>query len=419
MSQKQEPSVWLEFSPLAVKSGAINLGQGFPSWQPPAFIQEAAAKAVRGAEFSSYARSQGHPRLVEQIKEEYSQRLQRDLDGSREILVTVGASQALFLSIMTFAEPSSEVILLEPAFDIYYGALAMKGAKIKSVSMMKKSEAGSTQIEIDFDGLKKALSDKTKLLILNTPNNPTGKVWTQKEIQKLADILCDYPACKIISDEVYEHLVYDGKEHVAIASHPQLWQKTISIYSAGKSFSVTGWKVGWAIGPVDLIGPLQHTQQWVVFSVATPLQEAVASALKEGRKEYQEGKSYYKWLKDLYERKRDLLYEGLERAGFCPLLPEGGFFILCDIENQDSVKMSYPEKLDLFLKQGEIKQDSTTTLLSDYNFCRNLTLDKGVAPIPVSAFCEKNGRHQFEHLARFAFCKSDEVLKEAIKRLNA
>lgn len=416
----RQPSVWLEFSPLAHKTSAINLGQGFPDWAPPKFIQEAAVNAVQGSEFSTYARSAGHPSLVNAIAHQYSPRFDRQLKANTEILVSVGASEALFLGIMNMAKPGDEVIVFEPAFDIYYGALAMSGATVKPVQLIAESSSeltSSSQLTIDWQGLKQQLSQKTTLMIINTPHNPTGKVLTRDEISQLASILEDFPNCQIISDEVYEHLVYDNKDHLAVASLPQLFDRTLTIYSAGKSFSVTGWKVGWAIGPEHLISKLQHTQQWVVFSVATPLQEAVAHALGQGQKDYADNKNYYDWLKDHYENKRDLLFNGLKKAGLNPMLPEGSFFILCDIRHQPADFCQYPEELTPLITSGHIQQDSTTKELKDYNFCRNLSLKKGVTGIPTSAFYSKATRDENANWARFAFCKSDEVLLKALRMM--
>jgi len=413
------PSVWLEFSPLSQVSGSINLGQGFPDCSPPDFIQEAAAKSVVGGDFSKYARSAGHPHLVKAIAEQYRNSLNREFDPNKGVLVTVGASEALFLSIMAFVDRGDEVIVIEPAFDLYYGVLAMAGAHVKPISLIPNKEFidDAKDLVLDWNTLEKQLTKDTKAIIINTPHNPTGKVFSKEELTRLADLLGRYPDCLIISDEVYEHLVYDGKKHLSIASLEGMFERTLSIFSAGKTFSITGWKVGWIIGPQPLIKRLQLTQQWVVFSVSTPHQEAVAIGLSQAQLPYKGHKSYYDWLREDYEKKRNLLYNGLLKAGLNPIKPEGSFFILSDILKENPISASNLQQIKTWNSEHKISVDENTYDLFDYNFCRGLSINKKVTSIPVSAFYTDENKSKAARWARFAFCKENPIIEQAIKNL--
>lgn len=396
------PSVWLEFSPLAQYFKSVNLGQGFPDWAPPQFVQDFAKTSVEGGHCSTYARSAGHPKLIKVLAEHYEKQLNHKIIPEQEILVTVGASEALFLAIMSFVDVGDEVIVIEPGFDLYYGALKMAQANIKTVSL-------TDSLEMNWDKLNSLISDKTKMLILNTPHNPSGKVFNKDELTKLSKILDKAPNCVVLSDEVYEHLVYDESKHISIASVPGMYERTITVSSAGKTFSTTGWKVGWTIGPEQLIKRLQLCQQWVVFSVSKPHQEAIADSLVHAKKHH-----FYKSLKQDYLTKRDLLYTGLKELGLNPILPQGSFFILCDISD-----FNLPNKKQEVLEldnNGHIHIDHSTLDLHDYNFCRALTMDYGVAAIPTSAFYLNKNENQ--KWARFAFCKDETTLNKALKSLK-
>jgi kynurenine--oxoglutarate transaminase/cysteine-S-conjugate beta-lyase/glutamine--phenylpyruvate transaminase len=416
----EAPSVWLEFSPLAQATKSINLGQGFPDWAPPSFLQNMAIESIQGVEYSTYARSAGHLNLTKSISKNYSEQLNQDINPLTDVVVTVGASEALFLSIMSFINEGDEVITIEPAFDIYYGALAMAKAKVMPVSLIPTTDilTTSSELELDWDTLKKNLSSKTKAIILNTPHNPSGKVFSKTELEKLAGMLRAFPQCLVIADEVYEHIVYNDNVHTPIASLPGMFDRTISIYSAGKTFSVTGWKIGWAIGPKELIRKLQLTQQWVVFSVSTPHQQAISQALNTAIKPYQGSESYYSWLKEEYTRKREILFNGLKENGLNPILPQGSFFILCDIKAKTFDKDLIHKNLLELCKDGAVQVDKATLDLKDYNYSRNLALTKNVTSIPVSAFHIKENQAMSQNFIRFAFCKEDDVLRNAIESLS-
>ncbi len=414
----ENPSVWLEFSPLAQLTESINLGQGYPDWAPPTFLQEIAQETIKGSTFSSYARSAGHPPLCKIIAEQYSEKLKHKINPKTQVLVTVGASEALFLSMMAFIEKNDEVIVIEPGFDIYYGALAMAEAQVKPVPLKAQTNIkNASEFELDWQKLEEQLSEKTRALILNTPHNPTGKVFSRAELERLAKILEKYPNVIVISDEVYENLVYDDKKHIPIASLANMFQRTLSIYSAGKTFSTTGWKIGWMVGPPALIQRLQHTQQWVVFSVSTPHQEAIAQALQIAMQPYKGFKTYYEWLHHRYHHKRNLLFKGLEHAKLSPVMPQGSFFILAKTPSGFQMKPTLQEQILEWDKNHKLHLDKTTLNAKDYQFCRELSFTKKVTAIPTSAFYQAENKQLGESWVRFTFCKDDSILREASERL--
>ncbi|GJQ08912.1 hypothetical protein GpartN1_g703.t1 [Galdieria partita] len=421
VQQFQEPSVWLEFSPLSSLCNAINLGQGFPDWKPPPFVLEAASKASSDPHFSQYARSSGLQSLVSTISRTYAPLLQRSIDPTKEVCVTVGASEAIFLACQAFVESGDEVIFIEPAFDIYFGAVVYAGATPRWVPLHMQPKEGqplsASDLRLDYDELRSVLSERSRLLILNTPHNPTGKVFKKEELQAIAKVLQDFPRCLVLCDEVYQHLVYDDEVHVPMATIDNMWERTISVYSAGKTFSVTGWKIGWAIGPWHLIRPMMLSQQWIVFSTTTPLQQAVASSLEQATQPFESEPTYYAWLKKRYQRKRDYFYQALIEAGLHPVKPQGSFFIMIDISEIQDIRNEMPPAIMEWWKRGLLDVDQRTQTAVDYNFCRWQAVEKGVTAIPFSAFYSRHHQPLGSRYVRFSFCKEDAVLEEAKQRL--
>lgn len=414
------PSVWLEFSPLSQHMKSCNLGQGFPDWQPPAFVKEIAAEAIVDPKYFQYARSAGQPQLNETISEIYGAMHGRSICPNREVLVTDGASEAIYLSLLSFVNPGDEVIIIEPFFDIYAGALGMVGGVPRHCPLRPRDGIRSSgEYDLDLDELKALLSPKTKAIILNSPHNPTGKVFSREEYQGIAACLEPWPEVVVISDEVYEHLVFDGASHVPFAQIDGMADRTLSIYSAGKTFSITGWKIGWIVGPQHLMKAVQIAQQWIVFSVATPLQEVVARALKQGLEPYEGVPSYYRWLAGLYEKKRDFLCDGLEQANLRVIRPQGSFFIVAETSGMGLDLKAPPQEVLDFVEKGQLMVDQNTLDDPSYNFCRHLTVSKGVTPIPITAFMSKERKSIGEDFARFAFCKENHVLLEARNRMVA
>jgi aspartate/methionine/tyrosine aminotransferase len=386
-------TVFAEFTVLANQHNAVNLGQGFPNFAAPDFIKDAAQQAI-GRDLNQYARSQGHPRLVNALARLYGPLLGRELDPMREIAVTAGATEAIFATIQGLVEPGDEVILIEPFYDSYPAAVIMAGGRPIYVPLRPTGGGnGAADWALDLDELRAAFSSATRLLILNTPQNPVGKVFTRDELAQIAALVQQHDAY-VLSDEVYEWMVYSGAEHVRLATLPGMWERTITLGSAGKTFSVTGWKIGWAIAPAALVHAVQQAHQWMLFAVATPLQEAVAAAFETAQTN-----DYFAWLAGMYQAKRDKLYDALAEVGLDPVRPDGSYFILFNTG-----------RLDVPLAADAPRDDSV---------CRWFTRHVGVTAIPPSTFYCRQHQQLTDNLARFCFCKTDEVLDEATDRLRA
>ena len=423
-----KPTVWQEFTPLAVQHNAVNLGQGFPDWPTPKPFKDFLNDAVN-ADFNQYARSPGDLSLVNALSNHYSPLMNRDIDPLNEIAVTVGATEAIYSALQANIQPGrgDEVVILEPCFDIYPVQVQLAGGISKYVPLDYNTSRG--QWEVDMESLTKVLSENTKIIILNTPHNPTGKVFTKEELLHIFEIIKSYPNIIIIMDEVYEKLVYDNKQHTYMSSlHNDIWNRTITVSSAGKTFSATGWKVGWCLGPKHLIEPIVSINQWIHFSVSTPTQVAVANILEFCEKPYFEDgnnyddsvddthdevctyKNYYEYICKQYEEKRNHLAESLKVSNLTPLVPEGGFFIMTDISSVDSSNL-----LDVY-KEEPLARAGSGQAPKDWAFSRWMTVERGVASIPSSAFYHT--ALPTNSYSRFAFCKSLGSLEEARRRLQ-
>ena len=386
----------------------MNLGQGFPDWPSPDFVKNAMKRAM-DENANQYCRSAGHPPLVQALAKRYSTWLNRNINWETEVTIGVGASETIYATMQSLIDEGDEAILISPAFDIYSAQVQMAGGICKYVPLrLKTNSQGKTIWSLDMQELRKAFNDKTKVILINSPHNPTGKCFNKEELTEIANIVKDYPRVIAIADEVYEHMVYDNQEHIRLANIPGMWERTISISSSGKTFSITGWKIGWAIGPEYLVKGLILTNQWVQFSVSTPSQQAVAWCLDQADQPYEGYPNYYAWLNAQYTRKRDILMKGLKEAGLTPVAPEGGFFIIADTSN-----MQVPDEI------MKLKTKAAPIMRRDWAFCRNLTLKYQVAAIPPSAFFEEEDKDLAKNMARFAFCKEDSSLHEASRRLKA
>lgn len=388
-------TVFAEFTALANEHRAVNLGQGFPNFPAPDFVKNAARDAI-AADLNQYARGGGHPRLVKAVANVYGPLFGRELDPMTNALITVGATEGIFATIQALVDPGDEVILIEPFYDSYPATVIMAGGTPVYVPLRFSPDAASAdEWTLDMDELAAAFSPRTRLIILNTPHNPVGKVFTRDELTQIATLVQEHDAL-VLSDEVYEWMVYpeEGRavEHVRMATLPGMWERTITLGSAGKTFSVTGWKVGWAIGPAALIRAVGLAHQWIPFAVATPLQEAIAIGLEQS-----EERGYFAELAAMYQAKRDKLLGGLEEVRLTPMRPDGSYFILVDTRG-----------LDVPVPNG---------MARDIAVCRWLTTEVGVAAIPPSPFYSEGHKHLVENLARFTFCKTDEMLDEAVQRL--
>ncbi len=374
-------SVFAEFTALAERHAAVNLGQGFPNFPAPDFVKEAARRAI-AHEHNQYTRYGGNLGLVEALAAQSEADLGRRVDPLAEIQITAGATAGLFSICQAFVDPGDEVILFEPFYDAYPVDVALAGGIVRYVPLYPQVDG---TWRFDPDDLRAQFNERTKLIFLNSPHNPTGKVFRVSELEQIAS-LCQEHDVIVVADEVYERMTFDGVQMARMAALPGMWERTLSLGSAGKTFSVTGWKVGWTIGPAPLISALRNVYQWVTFCVATPLQVGLAEAVQMAP-----AIRYYQEMAAMYEAKRDRLAGILAAAGLDPLLPEGSYFIIADVS-----AFSFPD---------------------DDAFCRWLTAEVGVAAIPPSAFYSPSHKHLARHLARFCFCKTDETLDAAAQRL--
>jgi N-succinyldiaminopimelate aminotransferase len=370
-------SIFSEMTALANAHGAINLSQGFPDFEGPPELIEAAIAALR-AGHNQYARSMGHPDLVQAIATKTRELYGLDIDPWTGVAVFCGATEGIAASLLGLLDPGDEAILFEPFYDSYPAMVARAGATARYCTLRFPDFA------LDVDALAALFGPRTRVLVLNTPHNPTGKVFGRAELEAIAD-LCRRHDTLVVADEVYEHLTFDGRRHIPIATLPDMLARTLTLSSTGKTFSYTGWKVGWAIGPPDLIAAAQRAHQFITFCGATPLQVAMAAGIREF------GAPYWAELQRAYTARRDLLAGALARAGFRVAVPAGAYFILADFT-------------------GLSDQD-------DRAFARSLIEDHGVATIPASPFycaAPDEGRR----LVRFAFCKRRATLAAAAERLE-
>jgi N-succinyldiaminopimelate aminotransferase len=374
------PTVFSEFSALAVRSGAVNLGQGFPDFDGPEEVREAAVHALRNG-VNQYALGAGSANLRRAIAEHAARFHGQGVDPERDVTVTSGATEALFDALLGLLDPADEAVLFEPFYDSYAAAVTMAGATVRPVAL-RPPDTGHASWWFDSAGLEGAFGPRTRVVVVNSPHNPTGKVFSRSELEQVAE-LCRRHDVVALTDEVYEHLVFPPARHVRLANLPGMAERTLTVSSGGKSFSFTGWKVGWAIGPAALRRAVAQAHQYVTFAVAAPLQEGIAHALRLPD-------AYFEGLLAAYTARRDRLLAALRSAGLAPWVPEGAYFVCADVAG-----FGHP---------------------SDDAFCRWLTTEVGVAAIPLSAFYLRP--EKAPRVARFAFCKTDAVLDEAARRLG-
>lgn len=400
-------NIWVRSVNLVRQYNPINLGQGFPDF--PEVVSDKLRAALIATQapgatvnFNQYCRGQGHPDLVSALADLYSPLYKRDIDPMKEILVTVGGYESLHCAINAVTNPGDEVVLIEPFFDSYGETVRACGAKARYIPLTLKA-GGKTSGDFTFDRevLAGLFNEKTKAIVVNTPHNPTGKVFTRDEVEFIAD-LCKKHNCLYISDEVYEWLVYDDREHVRAATLPGMWERTITVCSAGKTFNVTGWKTGWAIGPEYLISAAMGVHQGIIYTCPTPIQVALATVLKDEKKLLGTEHSYWKWLRDNLTLKRDRMYKMASEAGLHPIMPEGGYFMVADA-SKAGINPPTPEENMQF----------------DQRFVEWMVKEKGIAAIPVSAFFSPDSKKLNDHFIRFCFIKGDDTLDAAEEKFKA
>ena len=374
-------SVFSEMSRLAAEHHAINLGQGFPDFAGPEFVKEAAKLAI-DADLNQYAPSQGAARLRSAIAADWYARYGRELDAEREVSITTGATEGLIAAMLALVNPGDEVVFFEPFYDGYVPDVLMAGGTPRVVRLQPPRASGGSW-RFDPDELRAVVGPRTRLLLLNTPHNPTGKVFNRAELEQIAAV-CQEHDVLALTDEVYDRITFDGHTHVPLATLPGMWERTLTLNSTGKTFSMTGWKIGFAIGPAEFNAAIRATHQFITFATATPFQDAMASALEAA-----EARGYYRQLADDYAQRRERLRAALTYAGLAPLACEGSYFLLSDFTD-----FGFTE---------------------DVAFCRYLVTEIGVAAIPPSAFYLD--RSTAPPLVRFCFAKRNETLDAAAERL--
>ncbi|HET6280659.1 MAG TPA: methionine aminotransferase [Polyangia bacterium] len=370
-------SIFTEISSLAVKHGAVNLGQGFPDFPAPDFVKEAALRHIR-EDRNQYALSWGLPRLRAALAANWLRRHGQPIDADQEITVASGATELLIDAVLALVNPGDEVIVFEPFYDAYVPDIQMAGAIPRVVTLRLPNWRW------DPAELRAAFTPETRAVILNTPHNPTGKMFSLDELRELAGLCCEHDVV-VISDEVYSEITLDGARHVPIATLPGMRDRTVTIDSMGKTFSVTGWKVGWAVASPAITQALRGVHQFVTFTNAVPFQEALADVLTEAATN-----DFYDTLRATYTRRRDQLAAILDGVGLPTLPIQGAYFLLSDITGLG--------------------------FTDDVSFCRHLCIDVGVAAIPPSAFYADPKTAPV--LARFCFAKKAETIEAAAERLK-
>jgi len=372
------PTIFAEMSALAARTGAINLGQGFPDEDGPAPVLEAARDAIAHG-VNQYPPGRGVPDLLLAVAEHQHRFYGQNLDPGRDVLVTAGATEALAATLLALIDgPDDEVVVFEPYYDSYAAVVALAGARLVTVPLRWPD------FQPDLDELRAAVTDRTRVILVNDPHNPTGAVFT-RELQDEVIRLADRHDAVIVTDEVYEHLVFDGA-HVPIATLPGAWGRTLTISSGGKTFSTTGWKIGWIAGPADLIDAVLAVKQFLTYVNGAPFQPAIATGLRLPD-------TFFTGIAATLREKRDLLGSGLRAAGFDVSIPAGSYFTVADAAPLGATDAA--------------------------EFCRELPERAGVVAIPLTAFATPAHRAEYATLVRFAACKRVPVLEEAASRLAA
>ena len=372
------PTIFSEMSALALSTGSVNLGQGFPDVDGPPSVIARAVAALEGGE-NQYAPGPGVPALRQAIARHQQRHYGLELDPDSQVVVTTGCTEGIAAALLGLVDPGDEVVVLEPYYDSYVAMIQMAGGVRRRVTLR------APDYRLDPDELRAAVTPRTRLMLVNTPHNPTGTVLTPEELGAIAAVAVEHDLV-VVTDEVYEHLTFTGHRHVPLATLPGMFERTLNLSSAGKSWSFTGWKVGWATGPAELVAAVLAAKQWLTFTSGAPLQPAIAHALDEVP-------DFPIRLAAKLERRRDLLCAGLTEAGLDVRVPEGTYFATADVSG-------------LGWKDG-------------LSFCLALPERAGVVAIPSQVFYDDpDSPGAGRHLVRWAFCKEPEMIEEGLRRLH-
>jgi N-succinyldiaminopimelate aminotransferase len=380
------PTIFAEMSALAASTGAINLGQGFPDEDGPEQVREAAKLAIDSGE-NQYPPGRGIPLLREAIARHQHRFYGLEIDADREVLVTAGATEAIAATLLALLEPGDEVVTFEPFYDSYAAMIALAGATHVTVPLR------APEFTPDLDELRDAVTSRTRIILINSPHNPTGTVLDKPALELIVELAHQHDAL-IVTDEVYEHLTFDGTEHIPISTLPGARERTITISSGAKTFSLTGWKIGWLIAPAELVDAILTVKQFLTYVNGAPFQPAIALGLSLPD-------SYFADAAATLAAKRNVLRAGLSKAGFDVSRPSGSYFVIADAAplGFDDPRFNDPRFNDAV------------------EFCRRLPELAGVVAIPLTAFVRPEHHGDYRSLVRFAFCKRTEVLERAVAQL--
>ncbi|WP_280484129.1 pyridoxal phosphate-dependent aminotransferase [Nocardia farcinica] len=371
-------TIFAEMTELAVRHEAVNLGQGFPDTDGPAGMLEVARRAIADG-VNQYPPGRGMPVLRRAIAADRARRYGTEYDPDTEVLVTVGATEAISAALLGLVEPGQEVVLIEPYYDSYAAAVALAGAHRRTAHLV----ADGDRFVLDLDSLRAAVTPRTRMLVVNSPHNPTGTVLGRADLTAIAELAREHDLL-VLTDEVYEHLVYDDNEHISLATLPGMAERTIVVSSAAKTFNVTGWKIGWVCAPAYLVDAVLAAKQFLTFVGGGPFQPAVAHALTEEQE-------WVARMRESLSDKRIRLSTALAETGFGVRASGGGYFVCADVTPLGTA--------------------------DGLAFCRALPGTLGVAAVPVSVFADDTAA--WNHLVRFTFCKQDRTLDEGVRRLRA
>jgi N-succinyldiaminopimelate aminotransferase len=369
-------TIFAEMSALAASTGSINLGQGFPDESGPVAVLDRAIEAMRAGR-NQYPAGHGDRHLIEAVRAHQERHYGLQLDQD-EVVITTGATEAIAAAVLALVDPGDEVVLIEPFYDSYPAMVQFAGGVRRTVTL------AAPDFRIEADALEAAITPRTRVLICNTPHNPTGRVFTRSEMSVIADVAQRHDLI-VISDEVYEHLAFEGHQHLPIATLPGMYERTITISSAGKTFSLTGWKIGWASGPAGLIKSVEAAKNWLSYSSGAPFQPAIAHALNHEE-------DFHQQLRLDLQRKQQLLAEGLNAVGLLTFPSEGTYFTSTDVR--------------------------PLGFTSALHFCQTLAAECGVVAIPSDSFYEPGEGEAENPYVRWACCKKDAVLHEGLNRLS-
>ncbi|TNV78558.1 hypothetical protein FGO68_gene15804 [Halteria grandinella] len=422
-------AIWTEFKELTLRYNCLSLGEGAPGHNPPQFLVDNLVKAIEEGH-NQYSRVMGIPELNKKIADVYGKKLGRDINWMTEIFVSAGANSAINSIILGIIDPKGgdEVVVFEPCFPQYQDHVQMANARYVPVPLDYKEGKWSFSKET----FRAALNERTKILILNNAHNPTGKLFTLEELTTISAILKDFPNVIVLSDDVYEYLTYDGKHSIMFASLPDTFNKTVSVFSGGKLFSATGWKVGWAIGPADIINAASVISTTTIYCVNAPAQVAMGRCLGdviETQRFKEEGVSYVQHTRKEFEIVRNYMIEELQRAPIdlelTPLPCESGFFVMVDISKAIcKIPTRFLESHDYeILEEGQTPVSKNRVFIEgrvpyDLAFCRWMAVERGVIMMPNSLFYNKESPYRIDTLVRLSICKGYELSVWAVQRIK-